>query len=155
MAFVWENSEGQEFSKVKHALLNEAGLKFPNYFPTRRRSLPWGKKGDHLMDLQKIFVFSHLFFSLQNSRTLSRSWFILSVGLSTWYCFGTPETKPPVPHWPGLLYHLIRVPPLPCTAEHPHRQVYRNPENLTSNKALGIRLFSMLKVFIWKITLFV
>lgn len=89
------------------------------------------------MDLQKLFVFSHFFFSLQDNRILSRSWFTLSVGLSTWDGFERPEAKSFVPHWPGLLYHLIRVPPLPCTAEHPHGHIYWSNENLTSKQSPG------------------
>lgn len=89
------------------------------------------------MDLQKLFVFSHFFFSLQDNRILSRSWFTLSVGLSTWDGFERPEAKSFVPHWPGLLYHLIRVPPLPCTAEHPQGHIYWSNENLTSKQSPG------------------
>jgi hypothetical protein len=63
-------------------------------------------------------------------------------------------------HFTRPVLSFDRVSPAPSAAEHPHRHVYRCTENRctenpASNKALGIPLFSMLKVFIWKIDLFV
>lgn len=48
-----------------------------------------------------------------------------------------PKAKSFVSHWPGLLYHLTRVPPLPWTAEHPCGHIYCSNENLTSKQSPG------------------
>lgn len=97
-------------------------------FGGRKRIVEWTYRN---------YLYFHIlfFFSLQDNWILYRSWFILLVGLSTWYGFEGPEAKSFVPHWPGLLYHLIRVPPLPCTAEHPRGHIYWSNENLTSKQS--------------------
>lgn len=103
------------------------------------------------MNLQKLFVFSHSFFSsLQDNRILSRSWFILSVDLSTWDVFEGPEAKSFVPHWPGLLYLWLGYHHYPAQLSI-HMDTFIGAMRISPlNKARGIRLFSMLKVFIWK-----
>lgn len=123
LVFVWEDSEGQQFNKAEHTPLNQTGLEFADYFPTRRSSLPWRKKEDHLMDLQKIFVFSVFFSPSQNSWTLPGLWFSPSVGLSTWDCFERPEAKSLYPRWPGLPYCLMSVPHCPLQL-HVHTDMF-------------------------------
>lgn len=71
----------------------------------QKKILSLGEEKGSLNELtETISIFTFFFFSLQDNRILSRSWFILSVGLSTWDGFEGPEAKSFVSHWPGLLY---------------------------------------------------
>lgn len=104
----------------------------------QKKILSLGEEKGSLNGLtETLCIFTFFFFSLQDNRILSRSWFTLSVDLSTWDGFDRPEAKSFVSHWPGLLYHLIRVPPLPWTAEHPCGHIYCSNENLTSKQSPG------------------
>lgn len=60
-----------EFSKAETALADQAGLELVDYFPTRGSSLTCRKKGDHLMDIEKIFFF-HRFSPLAERSNLPR-----------------------------------------------------------------------------------
>lgn len=121
--------------------LKPPGLEFADYFPTRGSSLTCRKKGDHFMDIRKIFSFSP-FFPLTEWSNLPRP------GFPTWECLERPEAEP----WAPLArppLHLSRVPATPLQLHlRSHTHVYSSTENLTSQTAPGIRLFSTLKVFI-------
>lgn len=101
------------------------------------------------------YFYFHLIFPLAEQSNLPKSWFMPSAGLPTWGYFKRPEAEAWVPHRPGLPLRWIGATAPHFVAARPRRRVYLSTENLASQKASGIRLFSTLKVFIWKITLFV
>lgn len=112
------------------------------------------------MDVEKIFLFT--IFPQTEWSNLPRPRPIPFVSLPTWECLEGTAADSWVPRWPGQAgvgeegggeggwgtLHLVRVPAPPFAAACPHTRVYSSTENLASQKAPGIRLFSTLKVFI-------